>query len=72
MRLTTIRIALGGRLHVRAPDNYADPVPASDRPDLTSCYIPSDYKQVVAFAILIVALLVRPQGLIPAKGLAVA
>ena len=36
MRLATIRTALGGRLHVRAPDNYADPVPALDRPDLTS------------------------------------
>ncbi len=36
MRLATIRTALGGRLHVRAPDDYADPVPALDRPDLTS------------------------------------
>ncbi len=40
--------------------------------EVAASYIPSDYKQVVAFAILIVALLLRPQGLIPAKGLAVA
>lgn len=40
--------------------------------EISASYIPSDYKQVVAFAILIVALLVRPQGLIPAKSLAVA
>lgn len=40
--------------------------------EISASYIPSDYKEVVAFAILIVALLLRPQGLIPAKGLAVA
>jgi len=40
--------------------------------EVSASYIPSDYKQVVAFVILIAALLIRPQGLIPAKSLAVA
>lgn len=35
MRLATIRTVLRGRLRVRAPANYADPVLALDQPDLT-------------------------------------
>ncbi|PZS16086.1 MAG: branched-chain amino acid ABC transporter permease [Pseudonocardiales bacterium] len=40
--------------------------------EVSAIYIKSDYKTVVAFAILIVALLFRPQGLVPAKRLAAA
>jgi neutral amino acid transport system permease protein len=40
--------------------------------EIGATYIPSDYKQVVAFAILIAVLLVRPQGMVPAKRLAAA
>jgi branched-subunit amino acid ABC-type transport system permease component len=40
--------------------------------EIGATYIPSDYKQVVAFGILIAVLLVRPQGMVPAKRLAAA
>ncbi len=40
--------------------------------EMGAVYIPSDYKLVVAFMILIVALLFRPQGLVPSKRLAAA
>ena len=40
--------------------------------EVSATYIPSDYKQVVAFVILIGVLLFRPQGIIPAKRLAAA
>jgi branched-subunit amino acid ABC-type transport system permease component len=34
--------------------------------EVSALYIPSDYKQAVAFVALILALLLRPDGLIPA------
>jgi len=34
--------------------------------EVSALYLPSNYKQAVAFGVLIVALLLRPQGLIPA------
>ncbi|UQX88962.1 branched-chain amino acid ABC transporter permease [Jatrophihabitans telluris] len=40
--------------------------------EVSATYIPSDYKTVVAFVILIAVLLVRPQGLVPSKRLAAA
>jgi neutral amino acid transport system permease protein len=40
--------------------------------EISATYIPSDYKTVVAFVILILVLLVRPQGLVPSKRLAAA
>jgi branched-subunit amino acid ABC-type transport system permease component len=40
--------------------------------EVSATYIRSDYKTVVAFVILIVALLFRPQGLVPAKRMAAA
>lgn len=40
--------------------------------EVGAVYIRADYKTAVAFALLIVALLMRPQGLIPAKKMAAA
>ena len=36
--------------------------------EVSAVIIPAEYKGVVAFAILVIMLLIRPQGLIPTRG----